>query len=194
MVDISEGVVTRARLGDVDAFRTILEAFEAPIYQTVFRMVGGRFPSDVEDITQEVFLKVFRSLNRFDPDRGVKFSTWIYTFVKNHCFDVLKKRRLNTVLYDTTPAEGREGARFELPAGDAHPALDALQGELNHQISEAVSRLPDEQRLVFILREYQQLDYREISEVLACSEGTVKSRLYRAKEALRQSLRRYVLQ
>ncbi len=193
MVEISDGVVTRARRGDVDAFRSILEAFEAPIYQTVYRLVGGRFPNEVEDITQDVFLKIFRSIDRFDPARGVKFSTWIYTFVKNQCFDVLKKRRLSTVLYDTGSTE-TDGPRFELEAGDAHPAVEALQGELNDQITEAVSRLPDDQRLVFILREYQQLDYREISDVLGCSEGTVKSRLYRAKEALRQSLKKYVLQ
>ena len=114
-------------------------------------------------------------------------------FVKNHCFDVLKKRRLSVVHPDLMQEDG-DGPRFEFPSDSSHPAAEALSSELGQQIANAVSRLPDDQRLVFILREYQSLDYREISSVVGCSEGTVKSRLYRAKEALRDGLKQYVLQ
>lgn len=191
MVDLSNEVVARARQGDADAFREILAAFERPIFQTVFRLVGGRFPNDVEDISQEIFLKVFRALDRFEPERGVKFSTWVYTFVKNHCFDVLKKRRLSTVAL-----EERYGGEFEgTPEveGDDHgPAANAVGDELATHVSRAVAELPDDQRLTFILREYEALDYREIAAISNCSEGTVKSRLHRAKEALRHALRKHL--
>ncbi|MFH0944373.1 MAG: sigma-70 family RNA polymerase sigma factor, partial [Planctomycetota bacterium] len=163
-----------------------------PVYQTVFRLVGGRYGDEVEDICQEVFLKIYRSLSRFDPERGVKFSTWVYTFVKNHCFDVLKKRRLSVVHPDSM-TDGDDGGGYEFPSQEPRPADRALATELGNEIAAAVARLPDDQRLVFVLREYQNLDYREISEVAGCSEGTVKSRLYRAKEALRGQLKKYVL-
>jgi len=192
MVEISPGIVARAREHDADAFREILELFEKPIYQTVYRLVGGRHALEVEDICQDVFLKIFKALERFDPERGVKFSTWVYTFVRNHCFDVLKKRRL-TVVHPEVLREDGQVSRFEFPSDDAHPADEALSTELGQQIAKAVSSLPDDQRLVFILREYQGLDYREISNIAGCSEGTVKSRLYRAKEALRNGLKQYVL-
>lgn len=191
-MEIPAGVLTRAREGDVEAFRALLEILEKPIYQTVYRLVGGRFPGEVEDITQDVVLKIFRSLGRFDPDRGVKFSTWIYTFVKNHCFDVLKKRRLNVVHLDAS-SQDEDGPRIELDGHEAPPPEVALSNELSQEIERAVQKLPHDQRLVFVLREYQGLDYREISEVVGCSEGTVKSRLYRAKESLRNGLKRYVL-
>jgi len=196
MVEIADRVVNRAREGDVEAFRTILETFQKPIFQTVYRLVGGRFPNEVEDITQDVFMKIFRSIGRFDPERGVKFSTWIYTFVKNHCFDVLKKRRLQVVNIDGAGSSDDDGnsGRFEFESKSEIPGEQLLASELHRHITEAVTELPDDQRLVFVLREYEGLDYREIANVAGCSEGTIKSRLYRAKEALRRSLKRYVLQ
>ena len=194
MVDISDDIVRRARDGDVDAFRSVLEVFEKPVFQTVYRLVGGRFPNDVEDVTQDLFLKIFRSLPRFDPDRGVKFSTWIYTFVKNHCFDVLKKRRLQVVSYDGTDRSGDSESRLELPSDAAEPGDLSLRCELGRRNQEAVDQQPYDQRVAFVLREFQGLDYREIGQIVECSGGTVKSRLYRAKEALRGSLRKYVLQ
>lgn len=193
MVEISEDDVSRARHGDAEAFRAILRAFQKPVFQTVFRLVGGRFPSDVEDITQDIFVKIYRSLPKFDPDRGVKFSTWIYTFVKNHCFDVLKKRRVPVVSYDAADGSS-DPAGLSLRDGMPPPNEQSLTGELGRQIQDAVGGLPYDQRLVFVLREYQGLDYREIGQVVGCSEGTVKSRLYRAKEALRRALRQYVQQ
>jgi RNA polymerase sigma-70 factor (ECF subfamily) len=192
MIDIPDGVLDRARRGDVDAFRVILEVFQEPVHQTVWRLVGGRFPQEIEDVTQEVFVKIFRSIDRFDGTRGVKFSTWVYTFVKNQCFDVLKRRRLAT----TRLAGGADDDGRDLPvaARAAGPGEELLTGELGARIAASVATLPDDQRLAFVLREYQGLDYREIATIAECSEGTVKSRLYRAKEALRAMLRSYVLQ
>lgn len=194
MVDISDAAVESARQGDPEAFRAVVMAFQRPIFQTVFRLVGGRFPAEVEDITQDIFLKIYRALPRFDAARGVKFSTWVYTFVKNHCFDVLKKRRIQTVHLDGVRSDDDDAGRHELEGRGLAPPQDAEQSEVGRRIQEAVGKLPEDQRIVFILREYQGLDYREIGQIAGCNEGTVKSRLYRAKEALRNSLRRYVQQ
>ena len=191
MVELSNEVVARARGGDADACREILAAFERPVFQTVYRLVGGRYPNDVEDIAQEIFLKVFRALDRFEPGRGVKFSTWVYTFVKNHCFDVLKKRRISTVALEDRFAPGDDGPA-DAPGPSHEPAEYAIGDELSRIVAAAVAELPEDQRLTFVLREYEGLDYREIAAISACSEGTVKSRLHRAKEALRHALRTHV--
>lgn len=192
MVELSNEIVARARDGDADAYREILAAFERPIFQTVYRLVGGRFPNDIEDIAQEIFLKVFRALDRFEPDRGVKFSTWVYTFVKNHCFDVLKKRRLQTVALEDRRGPGDSEGSIEVEGDAFEPSAHAIGDELAAQVSAAISELPDDQRLTFVLREYEALDYKEIAAISNCSEGTVKSRLHRAKEALRHALRRHL--
>lgn len=194
LVQIAPEIVERARKGDADAFAHILEVFEEPVYRTVWRLIGGRFPNDIEDVAQEIFLKIFRNLDRFDPERGVKFSTWVYTFVKNHCFDVLKKRHLPTVSMDAPQRDGEEVGGYDPPTREPSPPLRLVHSEIGERVAAAVDRLSPDQRMAFVLREYEGLDYREIAQVLGCSQGTVKSRLYRAKEALRRYLAPYVEQ
>jgi RNA polymerase sigma-70 factor (ECF subfamily) len=192
MLDVPGSILERARAGDELAVRAIVEQLQAPVFQTVHRLIGGRLANDVEDVTQEIFLKVFRTLDRYDPHRGVKFTTWVYAYVKNHCFDLLKKRRLNAVSIDTEAVAGSEHESsprpIESPAAEPSELLSAA--EIDRIVRSAVDELPEDQRIAFILREYQDLDYREIAHVMECSEGTVKSRLHRAREALRQRLRR----
>ncbi|MEW6743675.1 MAG: RNA polymerase sigma factor [Planctomycetota bacterium] len=188
MREVGRHILDRTRSGDLEALRILLESLQCPIYQTVHRMVGRRFAADVEDITQEILIKILHSLGRFDPDRGVKFSTWIFTFVKNHCFDVLKKRRLETI-----PLESHDPhqAVLSLPEVE-NPAATVENEELVRHIEAAVASLPPEQRLAFVLRQYEGLAYDQIAAVLGCSQGTVKSRIHRAKDALRHRLTRYV--
>ena len=190
MTELDHEIVARAQQGDEDACRELLEILHRPVLATVYRFLGRPFHADVEDIAQDVFLKVFRSIDRFDLDRGVKFTTWVYTFVRNHCFDVLKKRRLRTV--SLTSPDVDEG-QWELQ--DQHgrtPEASAENMELGSKIREALTNLGEDQRMVFILREYEGLEYAAIAQVMDVSEGTVKSRLHRAKENLRNQLQPYL--
>ena len=188
VVTIELEVVARARRGDPAACREIVERLHRPVIATIYRFLGNRYAQDVEDIAQDVFLKIFRALDRFDPKRGVKFSTWIYTFVRNHCFDILKKRRIKT-----TSLHDRDGETIEPPDRvSPSPLRVAQSSELGGKIEEALQSLEEDQRMVFVLREYEGLDYGAIAEVLDLNEGTVKSRLFRAREALRAKLGRYV--
>lgn len=186
--ELSNNIVFAARQGDEAACRTIVEALHRPVIATIFRFLGTGYRREVEDLAQEVFLKVFRALDKFDPSRA-KFTTWVYTFVRNHCIDVLKRRRVSTTSLSPKPDEPpRDFAdRRELP-----PAQDAENQELGRRIGEALATLGEDQRMVFILREYESLDYREIAEITGVNEGTVKSRLFRAKESLRQQLAPYL--
>jgi RNA polymerase sigma-70 factor (ECF subfamily) len=190
VTELDNHVVIRARAGDEDACRTIIEVLHRPLLATVHRFLGSRFRADVEDIAQDIFLKIFRSLDRFDPERGVKFTTWVYTFVRNHCFDVLKKRRLRTASL-AAPVDGQPDTEV-LDASDDRPPRRMENAELGRKIEEALAALGEDQRMVFVLREYEGLEYGAIAVVMGISEGTVKSRLHRAKEALRHRLEPYL--
>ena len=190
MTHLEHSTVALAQGGDQDACRTIIEVLHRPVLATIYRFLGPRFHSQVEDIAQDIFLKVFRSIERFDAHRGVKFTTWVYTFVRNHCFDVLKKRRLTTTSLTATTDE--EGQRDITDAAAPAPATTAENRELGQKIGEALAGLGEDQRMVFVLREYEGLEYAAIADVMGVSEGTVKSRLHRAKQALRNRLSPYL--
>lgn len=189
MIEIDNAIVLAAARGDQSACREIIEALHRPVLATIFRFLGPRWRHEVEDLAQEVFLKVFRALDRFDPTRA-KFMTWVYTFVRNHCYDALKKRRLPTT--SLTPTDPNDRPR-ELPdERELQPGHSSENNELGQHIAQALADLGEDQRMVFVLREYEGLDYAAIAGVIGVSEGTVKSRLFRAKESLRQRLEPYM--
>ncbi len=190
MEEVRLETLERAQGGDGEAYRELVKAFERPVHHTVFRLVGTRFPAEIEDITQDIFVKLFRSLPQFDVNRGTKLSSWVFTFVKNYCFDVLKRRRLSTVPLET---KGQDGRPLDLPSEDQGPDQQLASKEVQRAIAEAVDELPREQKLAFVLREYEGQSYADIAEITNCSEGTVKSRIHRAKEALRFRLRKLVV-
>jgi RNA polymerase sigma-70 factor (ECF subfamily) len=136
-----------------------------------------------------VFLKVFRALPNFDASRA-KFTTWVYTFVRNHCYDVLKRRRLPTSSLQAVAPD--EPQRDVADRRELQPNADLENQELGRRIGEALATLGEDQRMVFVLREYESLDYSEIAAITGVNEGTVKSRLFRAKESLRQQLAPYL--
>jgi len=185
VTELTDSLVLKAQHGDEAARRTIVEALHRPIIATIFRFLGPSWRREVEDIAQEVFLKVFRALATFDPSRA-KFTTWVYTFVRNHCYDVLKRRRLPTTsLHATEPGEP---ARDVADGRELRPNANLENQELGRRIGEALAALGEDQRMVFILREYEGLDYAAIASATGVGEGTVKSRLARARESLRARL------
>lgn len=189
MTEITDATVQSAQRGDQAACRAIVEALHRPVIATIFRFLGTGYRREVEDLAQEVFLKIFRALGKFDRKRA-KFTTWVYTFVRNHCYDVLKRRRLPTTSMHAGSDD--QTAREFVDARELRPPQDAENQELGRRIGEALANLGEDQRMVFVLREYENLDYSEIAEITGTNEGTVKSRLFRAKESLRQQLAPYL--
>ncbi len=189
MTELTNDIVFAAQQGDQAACQAIVEGLHRPIIATIFRFLGTGYRRDVEDLAQEVFLKVFRAIGKFDPSRA-KFTTWVYTFVRNHCFDVLKRRRVATT--SMTSSKPDEPSRDFADRRELQPVQDAENQELGRRIGEALATLGEDQRMVFVLREYESLDYSEIAEITGVNEGTVKSRLFRAKESLRAQLAPYL--
>jgi len=172
--------------GDTSAFEKVIERHQALVAGTAARMLGSN--SDVEDIAQQVFIRVWKSARRYVP--RAKFTTWLLKITRNLVFNELRraKRRAQVPLQPDPGAE-------EIPLKDeTNPAPDAslLEDELQRAIEEAIMQLPESQRMALVLRRYEQLSYEEIAEVLDLSVPAVKSVLFRARTELRSRLNKYL--
>jgi len=178
-------LVARAKAGDSDAFGQLMEQNQNRIYSLALRMVSN--PEDAADLTQEAFLSAWRNLESFQGEAS--FSTWLYRLTSNACIDFLRKekrkRAAGTVLYlDDT----EDGASLDLPDYDADPHRQLEQSEVQQAIADGMAALSEEHRKVLSLREISGLSYAEIADILGLEEGTVKSRIARARLALRKKL------
>jgi len=178
-------LVAKAKTGDSDAFAQLVEQNQNRIYSLALRMVGN--PEDAADLAQEAFLSAWRGLEKIQGEAA--FSTWLYRLTSNACIDFLRKekrkRAAGTVLYlDDT----EQGATLDLPDYDADPHRQLEQEEVRSAITDCLAQLSTEHRKVLTLREVSGLSYAEIGEILGLEEGTVKSRIARARLALRKKL------
>ena len=172
--------------GDTSAFETLVERHQSLVGGTVAHMLGSN--SDVEDISQQVFIRVWKSARRYVP--RAKFTTWLLKITRNLVFNELRRSKRHAHI----PLQTDPGAE-EFPLKDEkNPAPDAslLQTELQQAIDDAIAQLPESQRMALILRRYEQLSYEEISEVLDLSVPAVKSVLFRARTELRSRLSKYL--
>ena len=170
-------LIRRAGQGDSDAFRQLVETYQAPVYRLAPRMCGGDAVL-AEDAAQEAFLAAWRGLPRFRGDS--RFSTWLYRLTTNAAIDCLRREKRHR---DTDDLDG-----VDLPDGGDTPQETAERSETRNAVRAALYRLTDEHREVLLLRYMQELDYGEIARALRISEGTVKSRINRAKARLKELL------
>lgn len=184
-------IVRAAMRGDPEAFRSLVEQYHRIVLGMVYRLLSPRTPQDAEDYAQDIFVKLSRTIRSFDFTKQTKFSTWFYTFVRNHCFDLMRKRRLRTVSLTSRRDDDKRGSQ-ELPALQPSPAEESQDTEVKTLLTSALTNLPDPERMVFVMREIEGREYRDIADELGIAEGTAKARLYRAKEALRTKLAPYL--
>lgn len=174
-----------ARDGDRAAFREIVDRYKNKIYHLAYRMLGNVHES--EDIVQETFLRVHLNLGRYDTTQ--KFSTWIYRIGTNLCIDRLRKRKrkisLDAQLFES---DGTDGYDILATNEEALPERQLLISETQRQIRQAISKLPDKYRTIVVLRYLQDLSLQEISDVLDLPVTTIKTRLHRGREFLRDKL------
>ena len=175
-------LVGRAAAGDASAFRDLVVRHQVRVYQTVYRMLRDR--TDADDVTQETFVRVYRNLDRFDRQR--EFGPWLQTIARNaalNCIASRKRRKAQSI------DEIQEKGAPPPVTRDENPLEAAARRQVVERVRTALDRLPEEQRLVLILREFDGLQYEEIATTLGIPIGTVMSRLSRARLALGSLLR-----
>lgn len=177
-------LVVRALAGREDGFEELVRRYQRPIVAYVYRMVGDY--DAALDLAQEVFIKVYNSLGRYRPE--FKFSTWIYRIAHNAAIDHL--RRQGAARIEEMEVEGQEGSTFEKPLASRAPTpeQETERGERRAEIEEVVAQLPPAYRELIVLRHSHDLSYDEIAEVTGLPLGTVKNRIFRAREAMRELL------
>ena len=177
-------ILARARRGELDAFEELVRQYEKRVYAVALRSSGS--PEDAADITQEVFLRAWRSIESFRGDSG--FSTWLFRITMNLCVDHARHKNAQP---QTQPlVVGEEDAERPIPDTAPTPEEHLENSELGRELAAALDEVSEEHRRIVLLRDVSGLSYTEITEVLEISEGTVKSRLSRARIALRTILLR----
>lgn len=175
------GVVTAFLGGEERAFEELVVRYQTRLLNFIYRTVGDR--ERAEDLVQEVFIRVYRHLHRFD--RSKKFSTWAYTIASNLAKNELRNRSRNPlVLFQTVKKNWQDEDRpLEFEDSSTRPDDMYRKRHLRQVVEESVAKLPEHHRDVFILRELEGKSYEEIAEITGCNLGTVKSRLNRARNS-----------
>jgi RNA polymerase sigma-70 factor, ECF subfamily len=176
-------LMLRVRDGDSASFEVLLRRYRLPLVSFFRRMVWDQ--SLAEDLAQEVFLRVYKSRERYQPE--ARFTTWLYRIATNLALNAIRDRK-NEV--SDTAGEDGEGGPFLERFVDPHPTVEQrlVQDDRQRLIRQAVDALPENQRAAVILHKYQEADYRQIASILSVSESAVKSLLFRAYETLRVRL------
>ena len=183
--DLDAALVRRAKLGDEVAFAELVERHQGRVYQHASRLMGNA--QDAEEVLQDTFLQVFRNLARFE-ERS-KFSTWVYRIATNEALMRLRRvSRRREVSLDDMPVAAVERANEGVQAL-ARSAVDhVMDREIREALQAAVAELPEEYRVVFVLRDVDDLTNAETAEILDLSIAAVKSRLHRARLFLRDRI------
>src|SRR6476620_3296688 len=173
------GVVEAFLGGEERAFQEIVERYQTRLLNFIYRTIGDRERG--EDLVQEVFIRVYRHMARFD--RAKKFSTWIYTIASNLAKNELRNRSRNPLVFFQAIRKNWQDDDRPLQFEDSSMRPDDLyrKRHLRTLVEESVARLPEHHRQVFVLRELEGKSYEEIDEITGCNLGTVKSRLNRAR-------------
>jgi RNA polymerase sigma-70 factor (ECF subfamily) len=183
-------VMLRVKAGDQSAFDYLVQKYRRPLVSFMYRM--ARNTTTAEDLAQEVFLRVYRS--RATYEASAKFTTWLYRIATNlavnHARDTRHERPEVTVSLDEPDEDS--GTTLELPDGNLSAEQVMVRRERMLAIRSKVEALPEQQRMAVIMHKYQQMDYKEIAEVLKKSESATKSLLFRAYETLREQLKQFV--
>ena len=171
--------------GRDSALDELMERWEGPLRSFAYRYLLN--PTDTDEVVEETFVRIYHKRADFVP--GSNFSAWIFTIAANLCRHRLRwRRRHPSESIDIPDEDGSPGLGSTLPAGGADPAVSAEGSERIAALREAVAALPHDQRTVFLLHSYEGLSYREIAAAVGCSERGVETRLYRARQALRDKL------
>jgi RNA polymerase sigma-70 factor (ECF subfamily) len=179
-----EELMLRVKVGDREAFNSLMGRYEKPVMNMVYRYLQDY---DVaQDLMQETFLRVYKARERYEVRS--KFSTWLFQITVNLCLNERRSRSYRS--HDSLEAMAeRESPRQVKDSRIRNPNVDSNRRELAERVQAAVRALPEQERAMVILSKWEEKSYEEIAEIMNCSVDAVKSRLYRAKKMLRESLK-----
>lgn len=178
-------LLDRAKAGDTQAFEQLIEDYEKKVFNIALRMMGNY--DDAKDMAQESLIKVYKSISSFKEQSSL--STWIYRITTNVCLDELRKRKSRKVVYIDENIKFDDGeAKKEIVSDEITPEEKVERDEIKRMLNSAISELSDEHKTVIVLRDIQGFSYEEISNITKCPQGTVKSRINRARQALKEIL------
>ena len=171
--------------GNTNAFEDLVLEYQKQVYHIALKMTGSE--EDAFDISQETFLKAYRSIATFRGEAG--FGSWLYRMASNLCIDFLRRKNRRGEVQAVSLDEEEEGRRpRELPDLSYEPQSRLEKKELREKVQAGLRRLPEEQRLILVLRDVEGFSYQEIADALRIELGTVKSRIYRARAHLARLL------
>ncbi len=181
----SKLLISRAKQGDMAAFEMLVEQHEKIVYNVTLRMMNHS--EDAKDISQEVWVKAFRSIANFDERSA--FSTWIYRIAVNTCIDEMRKRKGKQSFSLDQELEDEEGTwKYEVADDGETPEESLLRKETKNEIILALETISEDYKTVFVLRDMQGLSYDEIAEITGLALGTVKSRISRARNYIKEEI------
>ncbi|MDO9465617.1 MAG: RNA polymerase sigma factor [bacterium] len=192
MVCEDSQTIKEAKAGKESAFAQLIEKYMKKTYSMAYALTGNS--EDAKDISQETFLRVFRSLGTFNEKSS--FKTWLYRIVINLCNDYYRQKlRFKFIFWDkdNEDAPNRNIETVLMPKSmDNNPRDKAVESELNERLNNAISKLSLKQKAVFVLKNFDGLLIKDIAKTLGCSEGTVKSHLHRACRKIQKKLRLFL--
>lgn len=187
MESTEKDLIERARKGDERAFEKLVRKYETKIFNLLLRMTGDR--AEASDLFQEAFIHAWQKIGAFRGD--AQFSTWLYRIAVNEVLMKRRKRKLKTVSMDAPVETADEPMQREFGDWSDNPLATLENQELRERLEAAVNRLPEKYKAVLVLSDFQGLPNDQIGKVLKLSLPSVKTRLHRARLALRQSLQGY---
>jgi RNA polymerase sigma-70 factor, ECF subfamily len=188
--DPDETLMLRYQGGDVRAFEILLSRHERPVYNFLLRSVGSK--AVAEDLLQDTFLRVIKGAASYQ--RQAKFTTWLYTIARNLCVDRSRRQKHRKAQSLDQPLRDDEqsGTLLDVvPGSDLGAERRAISSELQQTLQKAIASLSDDQREIFLLRQFQEMSFKEIAEIVDIPENTAKSRMRYALEKLRLELEEY---
>lgn len=178
-------LIDEALAGSQPAFEKLMNKYYQLIYNLVYRMISRK--DDVEDLTQEAFIKAFNSLQNFD--KQFAFSTWLFKIATNNAIDYLRKKKLSTFSIDKEIEADDSDYKFEIPDNENKPDRHIIDSQLSSILNEAIESLPPKYKDVIVLRHKEDKEYEEIAKILKLPLGTVKAHIFRGREMLNKYLK-----
>lgn len=182
-----KNLLKKAKNGDIEAFELLVEDYQKKAFNVAYRMMGNS--EDANDLVQEALIRIFKSIKNFKEQSS--FSTWVYRITTNVCLDELRRRKNKFTISideDIKLEDGNVKRQIESEGPTPEELLESK--EIRDIVTRAIGELADEHKTVIVLRDIHGFSYYEISNIIKCPEGTVKSRINRARKALKEILKK----